>query len=80
MGDGETVLEYGIGLADHIMQRQTREPDTARVAAHEVTVLSDAVNAFRYGPEQARSTAGAQVNEHWQRLRGYLPRISRRQP
>ena len=75
MDDGETVLEYGTGLADYVMQRQTREPDTARVVAHEVTSVSDAVNTLRYGPEQARSSAGAQATEHWQRLRGYLPRI-----
>lgn len=79
IGDGETVLEYGVGLADYIIQRQTREPDTVRVAAHEVTVLSEAVNTFRYGPEPVRTMAGAQVNEHWQRLRGYLPRLGRRQ-
>jgi transglutaminase-like putative cysteine protease len=77
VGDGETVLEYGANLADHIVQRQTREPDTARVAAREVTALSDAVNTLRYGPEEARSTANAQAGEHWQRLRGYLPRLRR---
>ncbi len=77
LGDNETVLEYGVHLADHIVAHQRREPDTARVAAREVTALSDAVNTLRYGPELARLTASTQAGEHWQRLRTYLPRIRR---
>jgi transglutaminase-like putative cysteine protease len=75
LGAGETVLEYGHGLADHIITRQTREPDTGRVVAREVTALSRAVNTLRYGPTVARTAAVTQLNEHWQRLRSYLARL-----
>ena len=75
---GETVLEYGGGLADHLTNRPSREPDTNRVAAREVRALSDAVNTLQYGPDPQRATATVQATEHWQRLRGYLPRLRRR--
>ena len=72
------MLEYGGGLADHLTNRPSREPDTNRVAAREVRALSDAVNTLQYAPEPQRATATAQATEHWQRLRGYLPRLRRR--
>lgn len=75
--EGETVLEYGTGLADHVIQSTTREPDTARIVAREVTILSEAVNLFRYGPAPQRANADTQASEHWQRLRHYLSRIRR---
>ncbi|MFN8494171.1 MAG: transglutaminase-like domain-containing protein [Caldilineaceae bacterium] len=74
---GETVLEYGAGLADHVLQSPTREPDAVRIVAREVTILSQAVNRLRYGPTPGRGNADAQASEHWQRLRHYLPRIRR---
>ncbi len=77
LGDSETVLEYGAQLADHIGQQPNLEPDTARVAAREVSALSAAVNTLRYGPELSRATASTQAADHWQRLRAYLPRIKR---
>ncbi|CAN5723839.1 hypothetical protein BH10CHL1_BH10CHL1_44540 [soil metagenome] len=78
LGEHETVLEYGATLAEHIVQQPKLEPDTARVAAREVSALSDAINTVRYGPELLRATATAQAADHWQRLRAYLPRIKRR--
>jgi transglutaminase-like putative cysteine protease len=75
IAEGETVLEYGSHLASHIVGRQTREPDTGRVVAREVTALSREVNTVRYGPATVRQTAVARALEHWQRLRGYLGRI-----
>jgi transglutaminase-like putative cysteine protease len=75
LGDGETVLEYGRGLAGYIVERQKEAADTGRVAAREVTALSNAVNHLHYAPDPQRDSAGALAIEHWQRLRGYLPRL-----
>lgn len=75
LADGETVLEYGRGLASFIVEHQTQAADTGRVAAREVTALSNAVNHLYYAPDNERANAGAQAVEHWQRLRGYLPRL-----
>lgn len=75
LAEGETVLEYGAGLASFIVERQTQAQDTSRVAAREVAGLSDAVNSLHYAPESTRATAMARAAEHWQRLRGYLPRL-----
>jgi hypothetical protein len=75
IAEGETVLEYGSGLAAHIVTRQTRGPDTGRVVAREVSALSQEVNTVRYGPEAVRQSAVTRALEHWQRLRGYLTRM-----
>ncbi len=75
MDSGETVLEYGSGLANYIVTRQTQAADTGRVVAREVTGLSSAVNTLRYGPVDARTAAQARASEHWQRARGYLSRL-----
>lgn len=75
LADGETVLEYGRGLASFIIERHTQAADTGRVAAREVTALSNAVNHLHYAPDNERSSAGARALEHWQRLRGYLPHL-----
>lgn len=75
IGEGETVLEYGSGLADHIVTRQRSEADTGRVVAREVTALSQAVNTLRYAPASMRSSALGVAVEHWQRLRGYLRQL-----
>ncbi|MCL4859828.1 MAG: transglutaminase-like domain-containing protein [Caldilineaceae bacterium] len=72
---GETVLEYGAGLASFIVERQTSEQDTGRVAAREVTGLSNAVSNLHYAPTSGRAAALARAAEHWQRLRDYLPRL-----
>jgi hypothetical protein len=68
-------LEYGRGLASYIVGRQTGAADANRVAAREVTSLSDAVNQLHYAPAGERPTAVARAWEHWQRLRAYLPRV-----
>ncbi len=75
MASGETVLQYGAGLVQHIRQRQPQEADTGRVVIREVTALSEAVTALRYGPEPSRAAASVRVGVHWQRLRSYLERL-----
>jgi hypothetical protein len=75
MDPGETVLEYGSGLADYIVTRQSQAADTGRVVAREVAGLSSEVNALRYGPASARPSALARASEHWQRARGYLSKL-----
>jgi transglutaminase-like putative cysteine protease len=77
IAESETVLEYGRDLAGYILDRQIREQDTGRVAAREVTGLSHAVNTLRYGPAILRSSAITQAIEHWQRLQGYLGRLTK---
>jgi hypothetical protein len=69
-------LEYGRGLANYIVERQTGIADANRVAAREVTSLSAAVNELHYAPASERPTAVARAWDHWQRLRAYLPRIT----
>ena len=69
---GETVLEYGSGLAGHLLERPNNQPDTNRVLAREVTAMSDAVNELRYAPAEEKSPALRRVDEHWGRLREYL--------
>jgi transglutaminase-like putative cysteine protease len=75
---GETVTEYGKGLAAHVVSRQTQEMDTGRIIAREITALSSAVNSVRYGLAAERSAAAGRALEHWQRLRGYLAQRARR--
>jgi transglutaminase-like putative cysteine protease len=75
---GETVTEYGKGLAAHVVSRQTQEMDTGRIIAREITALSSAVNSVRYGLAAERSAAAGRALEHWQRLRGYLAQRTRR--
>ena len=72
LGDGETVLEYGQGLAAFIMIRQQRQADVGRVAAREVQAVSQAVSHLAYGPDDRRAAQRAQLDAHWRRLRGYL--------
>jgi transglutaminase-like putative cysteine protease len=75
LGEGETILEYGRNLAGYLVGQRTREADTSRIAAREVTALSQAVNQLHYATEAERPTAVASALEHWRRLRGYLPRL-----
>ena len=72
LGDGETVLEYGRGLSAFITTRQQRQADVGRVVAREVEAVTEAVSQLAYGPDERRSTQQAQLDAHWQRLRGYL--------
>ena len=72
---GETVLEYGNGLAEHILARQTQTQDVGRLVAREVTALSGEVNALRYGTATGRSRAESALRARWHRLRAYLARL-----
>jgi len=69
---GETVLEYGHGLAAHLLTHTEREQETARFVAHEVRALSGEVNEQRYGLLDKRAALSDQIRDRWQRLRGYL--------
>ena len=77
MADGETILEYGDGLADYVVRTQTERQDLARVAATEMRALSGAVSSGHYAPETVREQAGANAAEHWERLRSYLRALRR---
>ena len=69
---GETVMEYGDGLADYVVLENDREPSTARVVASEVRGLSRAMSNSQYGPASVHSTAVIAASEHWGRLRSYI--------
>jgi hypothetical protein len=69
---GETVLEYGHGLAGYVMRKQKNTQDAGRVAAREIQAISEEVNRLRYAPEEEREPAMQSLNAHWERLRNYL--------
>lgn len=72
MDAGETVLEYGEGLARFVMQRQSNTQDAGRIAAREIQAVSAEVNRVHYGRADERSAARRSIEEHWARLRSYL--------
>ncbi|HXF62253.1 MAG TPA: transglutaminase domain-containing protein [Caldilineaceae bacterium] len=72
MSEGETVLEYGAGLAEFVLNRWPREPDAGRIVAREVRGLSSAVSTMRYGPASNKPAAAQQIAAHWERIRHYL--------
>lgn len=78
LGEGETVLEYGRGLAHFILNRPTDAVDANRIAAREVTALSDAVTQLHYAPSERRADLVARTVAHWARLRDYLPYVRKR--
>jgi transglutaminase-like putative cysteine protease len=69
---GETVLEYGQGLAGYVLRHQVNTPDAGRIAAREIEAVSAAVNRMRYGGEPERREAQSLLDAHWRRLRDYL--------
>jgi hypothetical protein len=75
IGPGETVLEYGAGLADHILQRQTQTQDVGRLVAREVQALSGQVNRLRYGAATRRTETEDAIRLRWTRLRAYLRQL-----
>src|SRR5690606_33613909 len=77
MAPGETVLEYGHGLADFVVLRAQREADSGRIVAREVRALSSEVSTLRYGSEAQRAGALVRAAAHWERLRHYLRRVRR---
>jgi hypothetical protein len=72
IGEGETVLEYGDGLAGYVMGRQNNTQDAGRIAAREIQSVSQEVNRMRYGREDERPAARQALEAHWSRLRSYL--------
>jgi transglutaminase-like putative cysteine protease len=74
MNEGETVLEYGGGLADYVLSRWQREPDAGRIVAREVRAISGEVSTVHYGPEAGKPAAAKRVAVHWERIRPYLKR------
>ena len=75
IGEGETVLEYGHGLAEHVLARQTQTQDIGRLVAREVQALSQLVNRRRYGNEGGQTEAAAAIGTAWARLRSYLDQV-----
>jgi transglutaminase-like putative cysteine protease len=75
MDAGETVLEYGEGLAGFVLHRQTHTPDAGRIAAREIQAVSLEVNRMHYGRIDERPVARRVLEERWQRLRSYLPLV-----
>jgi transglutaminase-like putative cysteine protease len=72
---GETVLEYGRDLAGYVLARQTRTPDSGRIAAREIQAVSEDVNRIQYGPADERLTAQRSMEDRWTRLRSYLAMV-----
>lgn len=72
---GETVLEYGHGLADYLLQQRVEKQETARLVAREVEALSREVNTQQYGLLEQRLVLAEKIKSRWQRLRGYLRQI-----
>jgi hypothetical protein len=72
---GETVIEYGHGLADHILQRQTQTQDVGRLVAREITTLSGQINTLRYGTSASRSSVEGEIRVRWIRVRAYLRQL-----
>ncbi len=77
MAAGETILEYGDGLAEYVVHTQTERQDLARVAATEMRALSGAVSSGHYAPVDERDQSSALAAEHWERLRAYLRSMRR---
>ena len=75
MLEGETVLEYGQGLAGFVMLRQVSTADAGRIAAREIQAVSEEVNRVRYGREDERLRARQALEARWTRLRSYLPLV-----
>lgn len=75
MHEGETVLEYGRGLADFVVTHAAGAQDTTRVVAREIEAVSAEVNASHYAPVGARSRAQQAILQRWERLRSYLPMV-----
>lgn len=72
---GETVLEYGRELAGYVLARQTRTPDSGRIAAREIQAVSEDVNTIQYAPTDERLTAQRSMQDRWMRLRSYLSMV-----
>lgn len=72
---GETVLEYGSGLAEYVLDSSQLEADTNRIVAREMRALSGEVSTLRYGPEATKPAAKARSADQWMRLRAYLRRV-----
>lgn len=77
MGAGDTVLEYGEGLASHVIALPRADADARRHAAREIRELSRDVSDLHYrsGASDARLQS---IRERWERLRGYLKLLRRR--
>lgn len=77
MGPGDTVLEYGDGLATHVATLARADADARRHASRQIRELSHAVSDLRYrtGNNEAQV---ASIRDRWQRLRGYLKLVGRR--
>lgn len=78
LDEGETILEYGRGLADFILQKQTQTQDVGRLVAREVVALSTEVNDLHYGTADLRQRQTTAVAARWGRLRAYLRRLALR--
>ena len=73
---GQTVLEYGGSLAEHVANERTQTApylaDNARIAADDIRFLARAVNLSRYAPAEERMWAEDDARQRWGRLRAYL--------
>jgi transglutaminase-like putative cysteine protease len=73
--EGETTLEYGSSLAEHVQARHPRAVETVRTVAREVRALSGDVSAAQYAPEHSRPRLREQAVARWARLRQYLRQL-----
>lgn len=72
---GDTPLEYGAALAQHVQQLPRAEPELARSAAREVREMSAAVSALHYAPPARRADLLQRIGAVWTSLRGKLRRL-----
>lgn len=73
--DGDTVLEYGEALAEHVQKQGRGEVESCRIVAREVRALSRDVSDLRYAQDAIRGNLLGQIFERWRRLRSYMHRI-----
>ncbi len=64
----ETELEYGHGLADHIVDAGG-EPERVRRLSRSVVSLTEAISEARYAPESERLVAAQRAVEQWRGIR-----------
>jgi hypothetical protein len=74
-GDGETDLEYGRGLADHVVGLDRPSPEHRRTISREILALSQEASQIHFGPVGQRPPVQASAQRRWRRLRTHLARL-----
>lgn len=73
MTQGETVLEYGHGLSQHVTNRYRHQnQDHGRKVARELEAITDDLSSLRYRSPEYRKSIGDKLQARWISMRGYL--------